>query len=153
MLPITVLLADDHRIIREGLRSCLKHDITIKIIGEARNGREAVKLTKKLSPAVVVMDISMPVLNGLEATQEILSTHPQTKILLLSAHSEDGYIEKAILLGAAGYLSKDSSAHDLARAIQEVHQGKIFFGLSSSKRTQPRKSSGKAKQPKKPVGP
>jgi len=153
MLTITVLLADDHQIIREGLRSCLEHDLTIKIIGEARNGREAVKLTKKLNPAVVVMDISMPVLNGLDATQEILSTHPQTKILLLSANSEDAYIDKAILIGAAGYLSKDSSAHNLARAIQEVHQGKMFFGFSSSERTLAPKSSRKAKQPKKPVGP
>jgi len=137
---------------RAGTRRCLKHDPTVKIIGEARNGREAVKLTKKLCPAVVVMDISMPVLNGLEATQEILAALPKTKILVLSTYSDDGYIDRALLLGAAGYLSKDSSAHDLARAIRDVHQGKMFFGPGAPKPAQRRKPAGKAERPRKTAG-
>jgi len=151
MLPITVLLADDHQIIRDGLRSCLKHDPAIKIIGEARNGREAVKLTKKLCPAVVVMDIAMPVLNGLEATQEILSALPATRILVLSTYSDDGYIDRAILLGAAGYVTKESSARDLAQAIRAVHQGKMFFSSGIPQRAQRKKSAGTAGRPRKNV--
>jgi DNA-binding NarL/FixJ family response regulator len=148
MLPITVLLADDHKIIRDGLRSFLKHDSAVKIIGEARNGRDAVKLTKKLCPAVVVMDISMPVLNGLDATEEILSALPKTRILVLSAHSDDGYINRAVAVGAAGFVSKKSSARDLSRAIREVHQGKTFFGPGILKRAQRVKPVGRVENRK-----
>src|SRR5580765_8475308 len=100
MKQITVLLADDHQIVREGFRSLLAHENDIEVIGEAANGREAVQLTRKLHPAVVVMDIAMPMLNGLEATRQIRKDFPDTKVLILSAHSDDVYVEQATLLGA-----------------------------------------------------
>lgn len=134
MNKITVLLAEDHDIVLEGLRMLLSLEDDMKVIGEAKTGREAVQLAKKLHPAVVVMDIAMPVLNGLEATRQILKAVPNTKILVLSAHSDDAYIDQFIALGASGYISKKSSMSILAQAIREVCKGKIFFGPSISKR-------------------
>jgi len=132
--PITVLLAEDHEIVREGLRALLEHEDDIEVIGEAQNGRQAVKLTRKLRPNVVVMDIAMPLLNGLEATRQILQVIPDTKVLILSAHSDDAYIEQIIALGAAGYLIKQTSHGVLSGAIREVHKGNTFFSPSISKR-------------------
>jgi DNA-binding NarL/FixJ family response regulator len=134
MKAITVLLAEDHEIVREGLRALLEHEDDIEVIGEAQTGRQAVKLTKKLRPDVVVMDIAMPLLNGLEATRQILQARPSIKVLILSAHSDDAYIEQIIALGAAGYLIKQTSHDVLSRAIREVQQGKTFFSPSISKR-------------------
>jgi len=133
MKRITVLLADDHQIVREGFRSLLGHEDDIEVIGEAANGREAVQLTRKLHPAVVVMDIAMPLLNGLEATRQIRKDFPDTKVLILSAHSDDVYVEQATLLGASGFLLKQTSSHVLAHAIREVDQGNTFFGLPKLK--------------------
>ena len=134
MKPITVLLAEDHEIVREGLRALLEHEDDIEVIGEAQTGRQAVKLTGKLRPDVVVMDIAMPLLNGLEATRQILQARPAIKVLILSAHSDDAYIEQIIGLGAAGYLIKQTSHDVLSRAIREVQKGKTFFSPSISKR-------------------
>ena len=134
MKRITVLLAEDHEIVREGLRALLEHEDDIKVIGEAQTGRQAVKLTSKLRPDVVVMDIAMPLLNGLEATRQILEARPAIKVLILSAHSDDAYIEQIIGLGAAGYLIKQTSHDVLSRAIREVQKGKTFFSPSISKR-------------------
>ena len=131
---ITVLLAEDHEIVREGLRALLEHEDDIEVIGEAQTGRQAVKLTGKLRPDVVVMDIAMPLLNGLEATRQILQARPAIKVLILSAHSDDAYIEQIIGLGAAGYLIKQTSHDVLSRAIREVQKGKTFFSPSISKR-------------------
>ena len=125
--PITVLLADDHMIVREGLRKLLESESDIAVAGEASTGREAVNLALKLHPAVVVMDIAMPMLNGLAATQQIHQTVPETKVLILSAHSDDAYVEQVTALGAAGYLIKQTSAHFLSAAIREVHKGHTFF--------------------------
>lgn len=127
MKPITVLLAEDHLIVREGLRALLKLEADIGIVGEAGNGREAVELVGQLCPDVVVMDVAMPLLNGMEATRQILQTAPSTRILMLSAHSDDAHIEQVMALGAAGYLIKQTAAQVLAEAIREVHQGKTFF--------------------------
>src|SRR5205809_849926 len=110
MKQITVLLAEDHQIVREGFRSLLEHEADLKIIGEAETGRQAVQLTRKLRPAVVVMDIAMPSLNGLEATRQIRKLVPATKVLILSAHSDDAYVEQAMTLGAAGFLLKQTSS-------------------------------------------
>ena len=130
MQRITVLLAEDHEIVREGLRKLLEAEHDIQVVGEADTGRQAVELTKKLRPAVVVMDIAMPLLNGSEATRQIRQAVPDTKVLILSAHSDDAYIEQAIASGAAGYLIKQTSAHFLSEAIREVQKGNTFFSPS-----------------------
>ena len=138
MKRITVLLAEDHQIVREGFRSLLKHEDDIEVVGEAETGRQAVQLTRKLRPAVVVMDIAMPLLNGLEATRQIRKDFPETRVLILSAHSDDAYVEQVMELGAAGFLLKQTSSHDLSAAIREVQKGKTFFSQSISKRVRDR---------------
>lgn len=134
MKRIAVLLADDHQIVREGFRSLLDHERDIEVVGEAANGREAVQLARKLRPAVVVMDIAMPLLNGLEATRQIHKSFPEIKVLILSAHSDDAYVDQATLYGAAGFLLKQSSSYDLAHAIREVQTGNTFFSPAISRR-------------------
>jgi len=124
---ISVLLAEDHTIVREGLRALLEGEEDMEVVGQARTGREAVHLAKQLHPAVIVIDIAMPLLNGLEATRQILRDVPATRILILSAHGEDEYVEQSTLLGARGYLLKQTSADFLVRAIREVNEGKAFF--------------------------
>ena len=131
---ITVLLAEDHTIVREGLRTLLEAEKDIQVVGEAETGRQAVALTKKLRPAVVVMDIAMPLLNGLEATRQILKEVPGAKVIILSAHSDDAYVEQATALGAVGYLLKQTSARVLSEAVREVHTGKTFFSPSIARR-------------------
>jgi DNA-binding NarL/FixJ family response regulator len=138
MKRITVLLAEDHNIVREGFRSLLKHESDIEVVGEAETGRQAVQLTRKLRPAVVVMDIAMPLLNGLEATRQIRKTFPDTKVLILSAHSDDAYVEQMTALGAAGFLLKQTSSHALATAIREVQKGNTFFSPAVAKRVRAR---------------
>ncbi|MBE0539793.1 MAG: response regulator transcription factor [Verrucomicrobia bacterium] len=134
MKQITVLLAEDHQIVREGFRALLKHESDIEVVGEAETGRQAVALVKKLRPAVVVMDIAMPLLNGLEATRQIRKAVPDTRVLILSAHSDDAYVQQAAELGAAGFLLKQTSSHDLATAIREVQKGNTFFSPALAKR-------------------
>jgi len=108
----------------------------IAVVGEAQTGRQAVQLARRLRPAVVVMDIAMPLLNGLEATRQIRKVVPTTRVLILSAHSDDEYIRQVILLGAAGYLIKQTSADLLAKAIREVEKGNTFFSPSIAHRVQ-----------------
>jgi len=134
MKRITVLLAEDHQIVREGFCALLKHENDIEVVGEAETGRQAVQLTRKLRPSVVVMDIAMPLLNGLEATRQIRKECPDTKVLILSAHSDDAYVEQVTALGAAGFLLKQTSSDVLATAIREVQNGNTFFSPSVSKR-------------------
>jgi len=151
MTPITVLLAEDHMIVREGLLALLKQDTDIQIIGEAENGRQAVALAASLAPDVVVMDIAMPLLNGLEATRQILHATPTIRVLILSAHGDDAYVEQAMALGAAGYLIKQTASHVLAAAIREVCKGRPFFSPSISKRRyhHQRKAKAMGELPKK----
>lgn len=127
---ITVLLADDHRIVREGFRSLLMNENDIEVIGEAANGPEALELTRELRPDVVVMDISMPQVNGLEATRQIVKAVPGVKVIILSAHSDDAYVEKALEVGASGYLIKQSSALFLSESIRKVWRGDRVFSSS-----------------------
>jgi DNA-binding NarL/FixJ family response regulator len=134
MKRITVLLVEDHLIVREGFRKMLELEADLEVIGEAKDGRQAVKLAKKLRPAVVLMDIAMPLLNGIEATRQILKILPATKVLMLSAHSDDAYVKKAIDSGAVGFLLKQTSSHDVCKAIREVQKGKMFLSPSISKR-------------------
>lgn len=130
---IPIVLADDHMIVRQGLKTLLEAEGDIKVIGEAENGRIAVELAHKLRPAVIIMDIAMPLLNGLEATRQILKALPATKIILLSAHRDDAYIDQATELGAVGYLIKQTSLATLAQVIREVHRGRVFFSPSVAK--------------------
>ncbi|MFN0075260.1 MAG: response regulator [Prosthecobacter sp.] len=134
MKLITVLLAEDHAIVREGLRAFLKLEAGIEVVGEAENGRQAVMLAAQLRPDVVVMDIAMPLLNGMEATRQILHATPAIKVLILSAHNDDAYVEQVMALGASGYLIKQTAAHVLPEAIRQVHQGKAFFSPVIAKR-------------------
>ena len=133
MKKITVLLADDHTIVREGFRKMLELETEIEIVGEAQDGRQALAMVKKLKPAVVLMDIAMPLLNGIEATRQILKDVPATKILMLSAHSDDAYVSAAVESGAMGFLLKQTSAHEVWRAIREIAAGKTFFTASVAK--------------------
>jgi DNA-binding NarL/FixJ family response regulator len=134
MKRITVLLAEDHMIVREGFRKMLEFEGDFEIVGEAQNGRQAVALAKKFRPEVVLMDIAMPQLNGLEATRQILKVLPAAKVLMLSAHSDDAYVTNATESGAVGFLLKQTSAHDVCRAIRQVQKGKTFFSPSISQR-------------------
>ena len=133
MKPITVLLADDHTVVREGIRSLLESEPDIEVVGEAKDGRQAVQLTRETLPAVVVMDIAMPLLNGLEAARQILEAVPATRVLILSAHGDEEYVEQVIRIGAAGFLIKQTSALVLSKAIREVSQGRTFFSPSISR--------------------
>jgi DNA-binding NarL/FixJ family response regulator len=134
MKRITILLAEDHTIVREGFRKMLQLEDDFEIVGEAQNGRQALELVKKFHPEVVLMDIAMPLLNGLEATRQALKAVPTTKIIILSAHSDDAYVTNATDSGAQGFLLKQTSAHDVCRAIREVQNGKTFFSPSISRR-------------------
>jgi DNA-binding NarL/FixJ family response regulator len=134
MKRITVLLAEDHSIVREGLRSLLELGSDFEVVGEAATGRQAVDLARKLRPTVVVMDIAMPMLNGFEATRQILLAAPDTKVLVLSAHSDDEYVAHMASVGASGYLVKQNSGQVLVQAIKEVASGRSYFSPSISKR-------------------
>ena len=134
MKPITVLLVEDHAIVREGLRSLLKIQGDIKVIAEAATGRQAVEMAQKHQPDVIVMDIAMPKLNGLDAARQIRQAAPQIKILILSAHNDDAYVESAMAIGVAGYLIKQTSADSLGDAIRAVHKGNTFFSSTVAKR-------------------
>lgn len=127
MKQITILLAEDHTIVRKGIRAMLELEKFLVVVGEAKDGHEAVSLARTLKPDVVLMDIAMPELNGLEAARQLLKHLPQTKIIILSAHNDDNYISKAIDNGAVGYLLKQSSVQDVCRAVNTVMQGQTFF--------------------------
>lgn len=134
MQKIRVLLVDDHTVVRQGLRALLAAEDDIEIIGEAENGRQALQLVKKLLPDVVVMDIAMPVLNGVEATRQITRYVPSVKVLVLSTYSNDEYVEQLTEAGAAGYLVKQTAANDLLKAIREAFKGNAFFSPAIAKR-------------------
>ena len=130
MERITVLLVDDHTILREAFRQLLQLEADLEVVGEARDGCQAVALAKQLRPAVVLMDLVMPQLNGLEATRQVLKALPTTKVLILSAHGDE-CVKTVIQSGAVGFLRKQTSARDACRAIREVQNGKTFFRSSS----------------------
>lgn len=134
MKTITILLVEDHQIVREGLAALLKLEADLKIIGQAEDGRQAVAQVGELRPDLVVMDIAMPLLNGLEAARQILKESPTTRIIILSAHNDDAYVQKAISIGVSGYLIKQSAANVLPEAIRQVASGKSFFSPLIAKR-------------------
>jgi DNA-binding NarL/FixJ family response regulator len=127
MKRIAVLLADDHTIVRQGLKLLIQGDRRMKIVGEAKTGREALQMAAALQPDVIVMDIAMPSMNGLEATRQILKVSPRMRILILSAHSDPEYIEQMVKVGASGFLVKQSSGEALTKAIDELHRGNNYF--------------------------
>ena len=127
MTTVRVLLADDHGIVRRGLHYLLERSPGFEVIGEAGDGREAVRLAEELNPDVIVMDIAMPTLNGIDATAQIVRRRPETGVIILSMHSDETYLVRALSAGAKGYLLKDSAEADLIRAVQAVSQGRPFF--------------------------
>lgn len=133
MSQIRVLLADDHTLIRAGLGMVVGSQPDLVVVGEANDGREAVALAEKLKPDVVVMDIGMPSLNGIEACRQIRAALPDTQVVMLSMHSDEGYVLRALKAGAKAYLLKDSAEADLARAIRAAGAGKSFFSPAVGK--------------------
>ena len=131
---ITVLLADDHDLVREGLRILLDFEEGIEIVGDARDGVEAVALARKFRPDVVVMDLTMPNMNGIEATRQILAELPETKLLIVSAEGDKDRIEESLAVGAVGYISKESSLMEVPTAIREISQGRTFICLTAARR-------------------
>jgi DNA-binding NarL/FixJ family response regulator len=134
MKKITVLLSEDHTVVREGLRRLLSATDDIEVVSEVENGRQAVAEAKRLFPDVVVLDIAMPQLNGMEAARQISKEVRKAKILMLSAHSDEQYVQRALAAGAAGYLMKECAADELLRAIREVARGNSFFSPIVSQR-------------------
>jgi DNA-binding NarL/FixJ family response regulator len=132
-MSIKVLLADDHGLVRKGLRFVLEHEPGIEVAGEAADGREAVALAEKVNPNVVVMDIAMPQLNGIDATAQIVKRDPGIGVIMLSMHSDESYLLRALSAGAKGYLLKDSAELDVVRAVQSVAQGRPFFSPGIAK--------------------
>jgi len=124
---IRILLVDDHTVMRSGLKLLLEREPDFLVIGEAADGRAAIQLTEAISPDVVVMDIAMPVLNGIEAAARITSSKPKTAVIVLSMHSDESYVLRALKSGVKGYLLKDSAESDLIAAVRHVMTGKTFF--------------------------
>lgn len=133
MNPIRILLADDHTVVRKGLRLLLESQPGLTVVADAANGREAVALAAEHHPEVVVMDIAMPILNGIEAARQIVAKLPQTAIVFLSMHADESYVLRALKAGARAYLLKDSAEHDLIDAVRAVSDGKAFFSPAISK--------------------
>jgi len=125
-MSVRILLADDHKIVREGLRSILENELKMSVVGQAEDGRAAVTLAKQLQPDIVIIDISMPDLNGIEATRQILADNPEGKIIALSMHSDKRYVIQMLEAGASGYLLKHCAVDELQQAIQTVLAQKIY---------------------------
>jgi len=132
MKTVRILLADDHTVVRKGLRLLLESQPGFQVVAEAANGREAVARSEECRPDVAVMDVAMPILNGIEAARQICSRQPQTAVVFLSMHSDEGYVLKALKAGARAYLLKDSAEHDLIGAVKAVSEGKQFFSAAIS---------------------
>jgi len=133
MKKLRILLADDHIVMRTGLRALLERQPNLEVVGESENGRETVELVASLGPDVVVMDVAMPVLNGIEATKTIVTQRPAIAVVILSMHADESYVMRALKAGARGYLLKDSAAADLISAIEAVSQNKSFFSPKVSR--------------------
>jgi len=134
MNRISVLIAEDHTLVREGLRAMLQHEPDFEVIGEAQDGRKAVVMAMELTPDVLLMDIAMPQLNGLEAARQLTKAVPGIRIIILSAHSDDAYVKSAVDSGASGFILKQDTSLDVCRAIREVHRGGVYYSASIAKR-------------------
>jgi DNA-binding NarL/FixJ family response regulator len=133
MKKLRILLADDHSVMRTGLRALLERQLNLEVVGESENGRETIKLVDSLKPDIVIMDVGMPGLNGIEATQAIVNQHPNTAVVILSMHADESYVMRALKAGARSYLLKDSAPADLMRAIHAISQNKSFFSPKVSR--------------------
>jgi RNA polymerase sigma factor (sigma-70 family) len=133
MNKVRTLIADDHGIVRQGLKFVLQQEPDIEVVGEAEDGRESVQLAEKLTPDVVVMDIGMPQLNGIEATAQILRRSPASRVIILSMHEDEIYLLRALTAGVKAYLVKGSAFGDLPAAVRAVMSGKCFFSPSIAK--------------------
>ena len=130
---MTILLADDHNVLRKGLRRILEEQPDLEVVAEASDGRQAVTLAHSLKPDVVVMDIAMPLMNGIEATRQILRRHPDLNVLILSMYSDENYVVQVLQAGARGYLLKDTAEEDLITAVRTVAKGQTFFSPQIAK--------------------
>jgi DNA-binding NarL/FixJ family response regulator len=131
---ISVLLAEDHALVRQGLRALLATEPDLEVVGEAANGRQAIQLARELQPDVVVMDIGMPLLNGLQATRQIIAEGGRSKLLILSSYADDDYVHQLAEAGASGYLVKQTAAQELLKAVREIARGNAYFSPSVLKR-------------------
>lgn len=127
MENIKVVLADDHLVVRSGIKNLLENEGDIEVIGEASNGEEALRVLEKLHPDILIIDIRMPVMNGLEATRKLTENSPSSKVLILSMHDDEDYILQSVESGASGYLLKDTSKEEFLKAIKTIHQGGKYF--------------------------
>ena len=134
MKPLRILLADDHTLVRQGVRKILEDQENWTIVGEAQDGRELVKKVLEEQPDVVVVDVAMPLLNGIEATRQILRKLPSTKVLMLSMHDHPEYVLESVRAGAHGYLLKDTAAAELRHAIRAVEEGEAFYSPPVARR-------------------
>ena len=142
MSKIAVLLVDDHEVVRQGLRALLESQVDMQVVGEAQNGNQAISLAREKNPDVIVMDISMPGLNGLEATREIVKAVPAAKVLVLTSYDDDDCVVQMSQAGAVGYLTKRSAAEDLTEAIRVVRRGRDFYSPEIAKRLRDRGRAG-----------
>ncbi|MBI4263482.1 MAG: response regulator transcription factor [Acidobacteria bacterium] len=133
MPPLRILLADDHTVVRQGLRKILEESPEWEVVAEAGDGREAVRKAEELKPDVAIIDVAMPLLNGIEATRQIVKRSPATRVLVLSMHSDEAYVNQILKAGATGYLLKDSADVDLLQAVGAVSKGKSFFSPGIAK--------------------
>jgi DNA-binding NarL/FixJ family response regulator len=135
-MPIRILLADDHEVVRDGVRALLEKQADMAVVGEAADGRRAAQLADDLDPDVIVMDVGMPNLNGIDATRRILSAHPQIGVVMLSMHQDESYVLRSLKAGAKGYLLKESLRSDILEAIRAVAQGRSFLTRKISRMMQ-----------------
>jgi two-component system, NarL family, response regulator NreC len=132
-MPVRILLADDHGVVRKGLRFLLERQSEMEVVGEASDGREAIRMIERMNPDVVIMDIAMPLLNGIEATSQMMKRNARLAVIILSMHSDEDYLLSALNAGAKGYVLKDSAENDIVKAIRSVSRGIPYFSPEISK--------------------
>lgn len=131
-MSVRILLADDHGIVRRGMRSLLDSEPGVEVVGEAPNGREALKLIETLQPDMAILDVAMPMLNGIEVTAQAMKAYPELKVIILSMYADEAYVVRALTAGARGYLLKEATEEDLLPAVRAVAQGRSFFSPAIS---------------------